>query len=151
VRRGSAPALALAAAALLAAGCGGDDDSEGGGDTQSKAAWVEQADGICASAEQDLNQAVAQQFGGKPPSDAEQEQFVTEETIPSLQSQHDEIADLAAPEGAEEQADALLAALQSGIDALKADPASIQAAGADAPLANATQLADRLGLTDCGG
>ena len=86
-----------------------------------------------------------------PPDDAEQEQFVTDEVIPSLQSQHDEIADLSAPEGAEEQADALLAALQSGIDALEADPASIQAAGADAPLAKANQLADKLGLTDCGG
>jgi hypothetical protein len=139
------PLLTLAAAALLAAGCGGDE-------TQSKTAWVEQADDICAAADQDLNQAVEDQFGGNtPPDDAEQEQFVTDEVIPSLQSQHDEIADLSAPEGAEEQADALLAALQSGIDALEADPASIQAAGADAPLAKANQLADKLGLTDCGG
>jgi hypothetical protein len=138
---------------LLAAGCGDDDESQvdDGGETQSKAAWVEQADGICAAADQDLNQAIAQQFGNQPPTDAEQEQFASDELVPSLQSQHDEIAQLAAPEGAEHQAEALLAALQSGIDALKADPASIQAAGADAPLGEANQLADQLGLTDCGG
>jgi hypothetical protein len=138
--------LTLTATALLAAGCGGGDE------TQSTEAWIEQADGICATAEEDLNQAVEDQFGGNaPPDDAEQEQFVTDEVIPSLQGQHDEIADLSAPEGAEEQVDALLAALQSGIDALEADPASIQAAGADAPLAEANQKADELGLTDCGG
>jgi len=141
--RTGATALALVAATLLALGCGGDE-------TQSKAAWVEQADGICATADQDLNQAV-EQLGEKPPTDAEQDQFVTDEVVPSLQQQHDEIADLPAPEGAEEQAEQLLEALQKGTDTLKADPSSIQAAGPDAPLAKANQLADELGLTDCGG
>jgi hypothetical protein len=138
------PALAVVAAAAVVVGCGGDE-------TQSKAAWVEQADGICAAADQDLNQAAEEQFGGTAPNTSEQEQFVTDELVPSLQSQHDEIADLAAPEGAEEQADAMLAALQSGIDELEADPATIGDAGAGAPLAEANQAADELGLTDCGG
>jgi hypothetical protein len=136
-------ALTLAAAAVLA-GCGGDE-------TQSKAAWVEQADGICATADEDLNQAAEEQFGGTTPNVDDQAQFTSDELVPSLQSQHDEIADLAAPEGAEDEADALLAALQTGIDKLEADPASITKQGADAPLGEANQLADKLGLTDCGG
>ncbi len=136
-------APALAAVAVLA-GCGGDE-------TQSEAAWVESADGICAAADQDLNQAAEEQFGGTAPNVDDQAQFVSDELVPSLQSQHDEIADLAAPEGAEDEADALLAALQRGIDKLEADPASIAQQGADAPLAEANQLADKLGLTDCGG
>lgn len=153
MRRAFAPALALAAAALLAAGCGDDDDSQddGAGGTQSKAAWVKQADGICAAANADLNQAVQDQFGAKPPSDADQEQFATETLVPNLQSQHDEIADLAAPEGAEQQAEKLLASLQHGIDELSDDPSLVAEAGAKAPLAEADQLAAELGLTDCGG
>ena len=144
MRRILAPlALILLAAALLAA-CGGDD-------TQSKEAWVEQADGICAAADEDLNQAAEDSFGGTAPSAADQEQFVTDEVVPSLQGQHDEIADLAAPEGAEEQADELLSSLQEGIDALSDDPSSITEAGAKSPLADASEQAGELGLTDCGG
>ena len=136
--------LGILVAALAAAGCGGDE-------TQSKAAWVEQADGICATSEEVLNQAAEDQFGGTAPDVDDQASFVTDEVVPSLQSQHDEIADLASPEGAEQQADALLAALQTAIDKLEADPASITEAGAKAPLTEANQLADEFGLTDCGG
>jgi hypothetical protein len=132
--------LAFAAAA----GCGGEE-------TQSKAAWVEQADGICAAADEDLNSAAEDQFGGTAPSVDDQAEFVTDQVVPSLQTQHDEISELASPEGSEEQASELLASLQSGIDELESDPSSITKTGADAPLAKASELASELGLTDCGG
>ena len=136
-------ALALAAVALLA-GCGGDE-------TQSEAAWVESADGICAAADRISTRLPRSSSAARRRTSTTRREFVSDELVPSLQSQHDEIADLAAPEGAEDEADALLAALQDGIDKLEADPAAIAQQGADAPLAEANQLADKLGLTDCGG
>jgi hypothetical protein len=136
--------LIALSAATVAVGCGGEE-------THSKAAWVEQADGICAAADEDLNSAAEDQFGGTAPSVDDQAEFVTDEVVPSLQTQHDEISELASPEGSEEQASELLASLQSGIDELESDPASITKTGADAPLAKATELASELGLTDCGG
>jgi hypothetical protein len=136
--------LIAVGAASVAVGCGSDE-------TQSKAAWVEQADGICAVADQDLNSAAEDQFGGTAPNVDDQADFVTDDVIPSLQAQHDEISELPSPEGSEEQASEMLAALQSGIDELESDPASITKAGADAPLAKANELASELGLTDCGG
>jgi ABC-type glycerol-3-phosphate transport system substrate-binding protein len=145
------PALALAVS-LVATGCGGssDDSSDGGGAPAasiSKADFTEQANTICSDASDDLQTA-----GADITDQSTQDElvaFVTDAAIPSFQAQHDAIAALGAPEGQEDDVQALLTALQDGIDAVTADPTAFLADGSS-PFEDANAAANGLGLTDCG-
>jgi hypothetical protein len=143
------PAVALALS-LTAAGCGGSDsDSSDGGDAPasiSKADFTEQANAICSDASDELQTA-----GADLTDQSTQDEvvaFVTDTAVPNFQDQHDAIADLGAPDGAEDDVDALLTALQDGIDAIKADPESF-VSGDATPFEDANAAASELGLTDC--
>jgi ABC-type glycerol-3-phosphate transport system substrate-binding protein len=144
------PAVALALS-LTAAGCGGSDsDSSDGGDAPasiSKADFTEQANTICSDASDELQTA-----GAELTDQSTQEEvvaFVTDTAVPSFQAQHDDIEALGAPDGEEDDVQALLDALQDGIDAIDADPEAFVAGGAT-PFDDANAAADDLGLTDCG-
>ncbi len=67
--------------------------------------------------------------------------------VPNVQGQHDDIDALGAPEGDEDDVQAILDALQEGIDAVEADPSLITSS--DDPLGEASDLAGEYGLTDC--
>jgi ABC-type glycerol-3-phosphate transport system substrate-binding protein len=146
------PALALAVS-LVASGCGGSssDDSSDGGDAPaasiSEADFTEQANTICSDASDELQTA-----GADLTDQSTQDEvvaFVTDTAIPSFQAQHDAIDALGAPEGEEDDVQALLDALQDGIDAVTADPTAFIADG-DSPFVDANAAANDLGLTDCG-
>lgn len=140
-------ALALAVS-LTVSGCGGGDDKSSDAPASiTKADFTEQADAICAAGDVTIN-AAADALGDTP-TQAEIEAFATDVLVVSVQSQHDDIEALGAPDGDEDDITAMLDALQSSIDAVTADPASINAEGAD-PFADANQMAQDYGLTDCG-
>jgi hypothetical protein len=154
------PAIALA---LLAAGCGDDDDEDTTSATDTSTAtteasatptleqWLANADEVCAAGDQELAAAAEEQFGNEPPSEAELEQFGTELMVPALQAQHDGIAALPKPEEEAERIDEMLAALQEGTDEIEADPALLVQGNDSVPgIAEATKIAQELGLTDCG-
>ena len=67
--------------------------------------------------------------------------------IPSLQEQHDAIAELTPAEGEDEAVEDLLAKLQAGIDELAADPEAFVASGGEngEPFAEANSAAKDLG------
>lgn len=139
------PALLLSLS-LVAAGCGGDDakDDEKA-EPLSKADFTTQANKICADATAEL-EADAEELGDEPTQE-QIEQFATDTLVPNLQDQHDDLADLGAPEGDEDEVEAILDSLQEGIDAVEADPSLITSS--DDPLADASDLAGAYGLTDC--
>lgn len=153
-------ALAAIAAALFVAGCGDDDDEDTTTTTSttteaagsiSVEQWTTGADTICAEGDRAQQQAAAQRFGDQPPSEPELEDFGATVVVPNLQAQHDAISGLPRPEAEAERIDDMLNALQEGIDAIAADPGLlVQGADSVPAIAEATELAQDLGLTDCG-
>ncbi len=156
-------ALAAVAISLATAGCGGDDDEpttavEGAsGATGATAAaipldsWIDQADTICADEGAAIDEAAAEQFAqGEQPSAAALDEFAAQTVVPSLQAQYDGISALPPPEGEEEQVNELLDSLQSAIDEVEQDPASLAEQSGNSTFAEANALATELGLRECG-
>lgn len=149
------PALLLPSALLVLglalSACGGSDDSSSdAGDKPADAAisqadFVEQANAICSDAGDAFDAEAA-----KLDESSDIEAFVTDVAVPNFQAQHDDIAALGAPEGQEEDVQTLLDALQSGIDAMAADPAGATDEDSTS-FDDANAAATELGLTDCAG
>ena len=141
------PVLLLSLSSMLVA-CGGGEDSsspEPEAEPLSKAEFVEQADKICADGNQEIRTA-AEEFPAQP-SDEEVTQFAEEVLVPNIQQQHDDIAALGAPEGDEDAVQAILDALQEGIDVVEQDPATLLSS--DDPFGEASDLAEAYGLVEC--
>jgi len=157
----------LATGALLAlAGCGGSDDesADGAGATStddggaeviatselSKTEWLAEADAICAAANEQLGQVAQEKHGDQKPEGAEFEAFVVEEFAPNFRSQAEQIRELGAPAGDEEQIDAILTKLERGADQIEDDPALADDASADLLIAEAGTEMQAYGATVCG-
>ncbi|CAI9408279.1 hypothetical protein [Nocardioides sp. T2.26MG-1] len=148
----SLPALALAASLL--AGCGGSDGSDGKDSAPepdasaiASADFVSEANQICADGNAEVDSASAEL--GDAPTEEDVSAFARDVLVPNIQGQHDAIAELGAPEGDQDAVDALLTALQDGIDALTADPTVVSVS--PGPFADANAAATELGLTECAG
>jgi hypothetical protein len=128
---------------LIAAGCGGDDD---GGEPLTKEEFITQADAVCTEGDQRLEDATQELTAN--PSQEEVEAFVSDTLVPSLQEEHDGIAELAPPEEDQETIDAMLSDLSAGIDEIRADPSLVF--GDENPLADASAAAQEYGMTVCG-
>jgi hypothetical protein len=76
------------------------------------------------------------------------ESFVTDDLIPSVEDQVQQISELPPPAGDEEQVQAILDAAQQGIEEGKSDPQSFQKSD---PFAEANKLAVQYGMKECGG
>ena len=146
---------ALAAASLLAA-CGDDDDDGGGGEQAlSKADYIEQGDAICAEGDREIEQAAEEAFGdleqGEQPSAEAVGEFGQESVLPSLQRQIDRLRELPAPEGDEDEVNAIYDAADEGIRKLReGDPEDFVQQG-DAAFEEANRLAGEYGFQNCGG
>ena len=141
-------ALLFAIAALIA-GCGDDDDSGDSGDSGrsgslTKAEYLEQGNAICAQYNEQLDQLFPQ-APGAPGSDSFNT-FSEEKIIPILETQISEAEALPAPEGDEEEVDAIFTAANEGLDNVREDPSAI----AGDAFAEANELANAYGLTECG-
>ena len=139
------PALLLSMTALVA-GCGGDDDGDGADEPAavSKTDFVTQANKICAEGNEVISSA-ATEIAGEP-TDEQITEFADEVLVPNIQGQHDDIEALGAPEGDEDEVQAILDALQEGIDTVEADPSTITSSD---PFGDASQLAGDYGLEEC--
>jgi len=151
--------LGVAAAIALAA-CG-DDESSDTSTTSSEAStsstssealtkeeFVAQANAICAQGNKEIDAAANDVFSSGKPSPAEMEDFVTQDLLPSVEDQVQQISELPPPEGDEEQVQEILDAAEQGIEEGKSDPQSFQKAD---PFAEANQLAVAYGMKECGG
>jgi hypothetical protein len=144
--------LAALATMLVAAGCGGDDD--GDGEALSKEEFIAQGDENCAEADQELEAAERETFGGleqgQQPDPEQIEQFATEELVPNIQGQVDHLRELNPPEADEERIDEILDTAQEGLDEIEDDPSALQA-GSPTGLDEAGQQLQEYGFEECGG
>lgn len=156
--------------AMLIAGCGGDDEetprpaAEGtpapaesptatttdettasGGEAPSKAAFLADANSICADAAVELADATAEL--GSSPSEDEVAGFISDSLVTTYQEQTDRIAALTPPAGDEETVQEIVDAYQSALDEVAADPEA--AVDASDPFAEADELATAYGLDSC--
>ena len=140
-------ALLFALAALFA-GCGDDDSGDSGDsgstETLTKAEFIEQGNAICAEGNKKLDKLFPQAPGqpGTPAFD----DFAATKIIPNIEAQVRAIDELPAPEGDEEQVDAIISAADDALAKLDEDPSLI----AGDVFAEANRLASDYGLTVCG-
>ena len=140
--------LGLAAVtALVVAGCGGGGDDSTSTSSLAKPAWIAKADAICQQGNQEIEQAANEQFGkqNQEPTDAQIQQFTNESVVPSVQRQIDEIRDLGAPSGDEDQVNKILDTVQADIDKAKS-AGDVE----NSTLADGNALAKQYGLKVCG-
>lgn len=142
-------ATVIAVLAMAAAGCGGDDE-ETTAEALTKEEFIAQADQICADGDAEINQAGEELTAGGQPSQSEVTEFISSTVIPNIQDQRDEIAALGAPEGDEEEINAILEGLDQAVAAAEADPAAATSNSAANPFTEVNQLAQDYGLTACG-
>jgi hypothetical protein len=146
-RLSAAVAAVLATSAIAAAGCGGNGDDDSGLATSdlSKSEWITQADRICAESDQGIEQKAGQFFKGRPTPET-QAQFVQQVVVPGIESSNNQIRELGAPDGDEDQVQAMLDAANRGLATVKADPSALEKGALD----QGSALAKQYGLKVCG-
>jgi hypothetical protein len=143
---------ALIALAAVVVGCGGSDSDTSS--SLSKAQFIKQADAICEKSNDKVGsefESYAKEQGwdeNKEPSKKQQEEAITDVVAPSVQTQVDEIKDLGTPAGDEDQVEAMLTAVEEGVETLEEDPS--QLTEGKNPLAKGSKLARDYGLEKCG-
>jgi hypothetical protein len=146
-------AISVLALAAVVAGCGGGDDTSGSSATLTKAQFIKQADAICGDANKQ-SQKDAEAFAEKndftleKASEEQLEDAISAVFVPSLNQQVEELSALGAPDGDEEQVEAITDALQDAATEIKDDPSTVLAGKA---LAEPAKLANDYGLKVCGG
>jgi hypothetical protein len=137
-------ALALGSAVLVA-GCGGGDEAD------PKQEYIKQGDQICLLGTFQISQESQKLYGKPQPPPSEQSTFAEKTVVPILRVQVlNKLRSLTAPPGDEQQVAAIWAALGSGIDALKANPALLAQPGAGGAFDEANRLAQAYGFHQCG-
>jgi hypothetical protein len=131
----------------LVVGCGG-----GGSDDQppTKAEFIRQADAICKAATkkiQDGFNEAAQRNTPRSKESAAATQFVDDVMAPTYQRQINEIRALGAPKGDEKQVDAMLTAMQEGLDSGKEQPLVL--IRTESSLGKSHSAAQAYGLSAC--
>jgi hypothetical protein len=145
--RGAAASLLAAALAVCSAGCGGGGD--GGGEAPlAKQAYVTRADAICGQGDARLSAALQKEYPAGPPASKGAVEHATADIIvPALAEEVSRLRALPPPHGDEQRVAAIYDAIDSSLEAIKADPK--QTIVGD-PFAKAQALADAYGLKKCG-
>lgn len=163
--------LAAVLAGVLLWGCGGGSDStqskqgEVAGDggqaskkkkaiegssSVSKEAFLKQANAICAKGKRrGVKEIVAYAKAHRGTGDSKTKlltKAVTVELLPEIQRQVDEIRSMKAPQGDEEQVEAILTAMEEGVVAASKKPAGPDISTTFKP---SVELANNYGLTAC--
>lgn len=146
--------VAVIAAAMLVAGCGGGGDSSGSSTgTISKEEFVAKANAICKDGTERLQAAIGRVLKDQPNitkvSQAEQEKIVTTVLVPNVSKEVKELRALGAPDGDEERVDAMVTALEEGVETAERDPQAVTKSS-DAIFGIASRIAGEYGLTTCG-
>jgi hypothetical protein len=142
----------LLATGLIAAGCGDDDDDgDNGGEALTKEEFLAEGNAICAEGNAELDAAAQELFqsGGRPTPE-ELETFATDNLVPSVQGQIDDIRALEAPEGDEDTINSLLDQAEDVLAEVEADPEGTLGPQASDPFAEVNTELQDYGLTTCG-
>jgi hypothetical protein len=146
--------VAVIAAAMLVAGCGGGGDSSGSSTGSiSKEEFAAKANAICKNGTERLQTAIGHILKDQPNitkvSQAEQEKIVTTVLVPNVSREVKELRALGAPDGDEERVDAMVTALEEGVETAERDPQAVTKSS-DAIFGIASRIAGEYGLTTCG-
>ncbi len=149
--RGTFVAVAMVIA-LVVAGCGGGDSSTAG-DSISKEEFVAKANAICKDGTERLQAAIGRILKDQPNitkvSQAEQEKIVITVLVPNVSKEVKELRALGSPDGDEERVDAMVTALEEGVETAERDPQAVTKSS-DAIFGIASRIAGEYGLTTCG-
>jgi hypothetical protein len=145
----------LVALAALVAGCGGGDDTTDETVTLTKTEFIKQGDAICKEGNKEIQEGFEEYAEendlpqNKEPS-TEQGIEITETVIlPGVQQQAEEIRELGAPEGDEDQVDELLTSLEDAVAEGEEDPELLFKGETD-PFGEVNELAVDYGFKVCG-
>lgn len=147
--RSLTPLTAVTIVGVLAlAGCGGDDSSTStqAAEPLTKSEFIAQADAICGEQNQIIEKAANETFSSGSAPTSEQIQEFADTMVPALRAELEGIQALTPPEADQQEVDAMLASLQTGIEQIEGDPGSLQ----NDPLAEASSRAQSYGLRVCG-
>jgi hypothetical protein len=149
--RGSTTLVAAAvAAALLVAGCGGDSSSA---DSISKEEFIAKADVICKKGTERMQAAIGvvlkDQRNLAKVSKADQEKIVKTVMVPSVSREVKELRALGVPDGDDERVDAMITALEEGVETAERNP-EVVTKSSDAIFGIASRIGGEYGLAVCG-
>lgn len=148
---------AVVLAALLLVGCGGGSDDAASAKPISKEEFVAKADAICKKGNERMEAKLfaflrKNRTGGtlRKPTVDQNEEFIITVLIPNLKREISELKELGVPEGDEEKVDAMIAALEDGLETAEDDTRTVAAGTADIVFGIASRLAGEYGLETCG-
>src|ERR1700709_2699299 len=144
---------AAIAVALVVAGCGGGSDSSTATVSVSKAAFIKKVDAVCQKGTERMQRAILvflkQHKDVQRPNKAQSEKLVGTAIVPSVKTELKELKALDAPEGDEERADAIISALEEGLETAEGNPEGV-VASSDAVFGLSGRLAGAYGAEVCG-
>ncbi|HWI97023.1 MAG TPA: hypothetical protein VNS60_13240 [Solirubrobacterales bacterium] len=142
----------VAMAALLLAGCSGGGEDSSSGKTISKEDFIVKADAICKKGTERLQKAIFAAL--KHPqnlakvSEDEQIKIVTTAMVPNVSREVKELRALGIPDGDEEKIDAMIGALEEGVETAEQDPQAVTKSS-DVVFGISSRIAGEYGLTAC--
>jgi len=149
--RGAFVAAAMVIALVLV-GCGGGGDSSSD-NSISKEEFIAKADAVCKKGTERLQAAIAPILKNQPNiakvSKGEQEKIVATVMVPSVSREAKELRALGVPDGDDEKVDAMITALEEGVETAERDPEAVTKSS-DAIFGIASRIASEYGLTSCG-
>jgi hypothetical protein len=145
--------LAGALAIAIVAGCGGGSDSSSSSSSLTKAQFIKQADAICEKGDKETNKEVEafveeNNVDTNKPTTKQQEEVITEVVAPNVQGQAEQISELGAPSGDEKKIEAMVDAVEEGVEEIESDPKTL--IEGKNPLGKGSKLAKEYGLKSCG-
>jgi CRISPR/Cas system-associated endoribonuclease Cas2 len=143
---------AVVVAAMLVAGCGGGDDSSSSSSI-TKEEFIAKADAICKEGTERMQKAIFVALKDKQSltklSQSEQEKLVTTVIVPSVKREVKELRALGTPDGDDEKADAMISALEEGVETAESNPEAVTSSS-DVVFGISSRLATEYGLETCG-
>jgi hypothetical protein len=150
--RGAFVAAAIAVA-LVVAGCGGGGDSGTTASSISKEEFISKADAICKKGTERMQAAIGRLLKKQPNitkvTKDEQEKIVATVMVPSVSREVKELRALGVPDGDEERVDAIIAALEEGVETAERDPEAVTNSS-EVIFGIASRLAGEYGAEVCG-
>lgn len=141
--------IAAVAVALAIAGCGGGDSSG----SISKEEFIAKADAICKKSNSRMEAAFGKFLQGNPnltkTTGPKFERLVGDVMVPNLKREVEELRALEIPDGGEEKVNAMIAALEEGVETAERDPQAVTNSS-DVVFGISSRIAGEYGLEVCG-
>jgi hypothetical protein len=142
----------VVAIAVIAAGCG--SSSSDSTSSLTKAEFIKQGDAICEKGNKN-DEAEFEAFAkennisqSKEPSKAQEEELVKTVILPSISTQAEELGELGAPSGEEDQVNAIVEGVEEAVEKAEEDPSTVLKG--NGPFEEVDTLTKEYGLKVCG-